>query len=169
MFNIGTPELLVIAAAALIILGPEKFPTQAKVFLRMLREFREHWDDAKRDIMNEINPVKKEFRELTKYKPEDLLDRLTGETPDDEPAESPRSGSSGTADASVANSVPTTGANEAPDDFDSSASPSGEGRSEDTQWKREEETQTASATLTEEDEYRAAEEDRDPRMHGGSD
>ena len=52
MFNIGTPELLVIAAIALIFLGPEQFPTQAKVFLRMFREFREHWDDAKRDIMN---------------------------------------------------------------------------------------------------------------------
>jgi Tat protein translocase TatB subunit len=168
VFNIGTAELLVIAAAALIILGPEKFPTQAKVFLRMLREFREHWDDAKRDIMNEINPVKKEFRELTKYKPEDLLDRLTGETQDDEPSEGASSNSRGMTDAGVANTVPATGANEAPADFDSGMAPPVEGRSEDTQWKREE-VPTASATLTEEDEYRAAEENRDPRMHGGSD
>src|ERR1051325_10830710 len=87
MFNIGTGEIIVIAVVALIFLGPEQFPTQAKVFLRMLREFREHWDDAKRDILNELNPVKKEFRDLGRYKPEDLLDKLTGE---DQSAELPK-------------------------------------------------------------------------------
>ena len=110
MFNIGMPELLVIAGIALIFLGPEKFPTQAKVFLRMFRDFREHWDDAKRDILNEINPVKKEFRELRKFKPEELLDKLTGES-DDTPQSAP---AISTSTPTTEPSASATGANEAP-------------------------------------------------------
>lgn len=163
MFNIGGPELLVIAAFALIILGPEKFPTQAKVFLRMIREFREHWDDAKRDIMTELNPVKKEFRELKKFKPEELLDKLTGEgqaavdeaekvLSDDTPQEE--------------KTTPPAGANEAPVEFNSSTDTSVEGRSEDSQWERQGD---APATLTEEDEYRAASANDFGRPADGSD
>ena len=167
MFNIGAPELLVIAAFALIILGPEKFPTQAKVFLRMFREFREHWDDAKRDIMSEINPVKKEFRELRKFKPEELLDRLTGEDQDtaEEPAkvvEAPP------ADTTVEPS--TTGANEAPVEFESATSATPEGRSEESQWDRKDTEEAApAAALTEEDEYRSAEAAYDIRPKDGTD
>ena len=166
MFNIGAPELIVIAGIALIILGPEKFPTQAKVFLRMFRDFREHWDDAKRDIMNEINPVKKEFRELKRFKPEELLDKLTGEDQEksNEPAKPVEAAKSGGPEY-----PPATGANEAPVEFESSAPQDAGGRSEETQWERKDEGQAGSAAPTEEDEYRAAAAVNDIRPKDGSD
>ena len=165
MFNIGMPELLVIAGIALIFLGPEKFPTQAKVFLRMFRDFREHWDDAKRDILNEINPVKKEFRELRKFKPEELLDRLTGES-DDTPQSAP---AVSTSTPTTEPSASATGANEAPVEFES-ASASTEGRSEETQWQRKDEGDTAIPPMTEEDEYKSASDSQnDIRPKDGSD
>jgi len=171
MFNIGTPELLVIAAIALIFLGPEQFPTQAKVFLRMFREFREHWDDAKRDIMNEINPVRKEFRELKRFKPEELLDKLTGESQDAiNEAAKPADGAAQQSGAVAASDIgPTTGANEAPVEFESSAPQDAGGRSEETQWERKDEGQAGSAAPTEEDEYRAAAAVNDIRPKDGSD
>lgn len=167
MLNIGTPELLVIAAIALIFLGPEKFPTQAKVFLRMVRDFREHWDDAKREILSEINPVKKEFRELRKFKPEELLDKLTGEDQSaaDEPAKAAEP-----AGENPSESAPTTGANEAPVEFESASTKPANGRSEETQWERKDEAVTSeSSALTEEDEYRAAQADFTMRPKDGSD
>ncbi|MCC6797218.1 MAG: twin-arginine translocase subunit TatB [Candidatus Hydrogenedentes bacterium] len=161
MFNIGTTELLIIAAVALIFLGPEKFPTQAKVFLRLVRDFREHWDDAKRDILHEINPVKKEFRDLRKFKPEELLDKLTGESDETPPAATSTS-------VSAAEPVArTTGANEAPVAFESE-SPSAESRSEDTQWQRKDEGDAPVPPMTEEDEYQAASA-YDMRPKDGSD
>ena len=164
MLNIGMPELLVIAGIALIFLGPEKFPTQAKVFLRLVRDFREHWDDAKRDILNEINPVKKEFRELRKFKPEELLDKLTGES-DETPQSAPAVPSTSTPAAEP--DASTTGPNEAPVAFESVGS-STEGRSEDTQWQRKDEGDTSIPPMTEEDEYQAASA-YDMRPKDGSD
>ena len=164
MFNIGMPELLVIAGIALIFLGPEKFPTQAKVFLRMFRDFREHWDDAKRDILNEINPVKKEFRELRKFKPEELLDKLTGESDD---TAKPTPVVTPSAEPAVEPTASTTGANEAPVEFESASTPA-EGRSEDTQWQRKDEGDAPVPPMTEEDEYQAATAN-DMRPKDGSD
>lgn len=166
MFNIGTTELLIIAAVALIFLGPEKFPTQAKVFLRLVRDFREHWDDAKRDILNEINPVKKEFRELRKFKPEELLDKLTGES--DESAQTTPAVSASTPAPTESNSVSATGANEAPVEFESAGPSSAEGRSEETQWQRKDEGDAPVPPMTEEDEYQAASA-YDMRPKDGSD
>ena len=40
MFNIGLPELLIIAAIALIVFGPNKLPELARAFGRAMREFR---------------------------------------------------------------------------------------------------------------------------------
>lgn len=167
MLNIGMPELLVIAGIALIFLGPEKFPTQAKVFLRLVRDFREHWDDAKRDILNEINPVKKEFRELRKFKPEELLDKLTGES-DDTPQ--PTQAVSTSAATTTDSSTSTAGANEAPVEFESTNASSTEGRSEATQWQRKDEGDTAVPPMTEEDEYKSAREGQyDIRPKDGTD
>ena len=179
MFNIGAPELMVIAVIALIILGPEKFPTQAKVFLRMIRELREHWDDAKRDIMKELNPVKSEFRDLRRFKPEELLDRLTGES-DESTNESSKAGDTGNSPESAGmDSTPSTGSNEGAVAFESDLSePSNqsdksdmsdvsEGRSESTQWERKDDA--PAAALTEADEYQAAAADPVGRPADGSD
>jgi sec-independent protein translocase protein TatB len=168
MFNIGTTEILIIAAIALIFLGPEKFPTQAKVFLRLIRDFREHWDDAKRDILSEINPVKKEFRELRKFKPEELLDKLTGESADETTPAAPAVAEGQT--NSSANSPGTVaGANGETVAFESTTpSPATEGRSEASQWERAEPELTPVAQ-TEEDEYRSASANYASRPQDGSD
>lgn len=77
--NLGIFEMLVIAGVALIILGPDKFPGHAKIALRFMRDIRTYWDEAKRDITEELKPFKKELKELEKIKPEEFIDSLTGE------------------------------------------------------------------------------------------
>lgn len=157
MFNIGMMEMVVIAGIALMILGPEKFPTQAKIFLRLVRDFRDHWDDAKRDILQELNPVKKELRELQRFRPEEIIDKLTG---DEENAKKPESDPYVPV---VQSEMP--GANEAPVEFGGATNPESQGRSESTTWERKDEP----APLSEEGEYRSAQADYDLRPRDGSD
>ena len=47
MFGIGMPELLLILALALIVLGPKKLPELAKTLGKGLAEFRRATDDLK--------------------------------------------------------------------------------------------------------------------------
>jgi len=82
--SLGIVELLIIAGVALVVLGPDKFPQVAKVCIRMFREVRAYWEDAKRDISKELRPVKKEMGELKRYKPEDYIDSLIGDDEDEE-------------------------------------------------------------------------------------
>lgn len=81
--TIGFTEILVIAAVALVILGPDKFPGHAKIAMRFIRDIRGYWDEAKRDLAQELKPVKKEIKELEKYKPEDYLDTMITDTVQD--------------------------------------------------------------------------------------
>ncbi len=50
MFGIGMPELLLILAVALIVLGPKKLPEMARALGRGLAEFRRTTDDMKREL-----------------------------------------------------------------------------------------------------------------------
>ena len=50
MFGIGMPELLLILAVALIVLGPKKLPEMARALGRGLAEFRRTTDDVKREM-----------------------------------------------------------------------------------------------------------------------
>jgi sec-independent protein translocase protein TatA len=61
MFGIGLPELLVIAALALILIGPKKLPDLAKSIGKTLGELRRATDDVKESILEEINPIKDEM------------------------------------------------------------------------------------------------------------
>jgi len=61
MFGIGTTELLVIMAIALIILGPKKLPELARSLGRTLGELRKTTDDLKASIDEEIEPIKREL------------------------------------------------------------------------------------------------------------
>jgi hypothetical protein len=50
----------------------------AKVFIRTVRDVRGYWDEAKTELTKEINPLKKEMNQLSKYKPEEFIDHLAG-------------------------------------------------------------------------------------------
>jgi sec-independent protein translocase protein TatB len=80
--SIGPLEIIAIAAVGLVVLGPEKFPKQAKIAMRMFRDLRGHWDDAKRELTKELKPVQTEFNELKKVDPEKYLDELTADDDD---------------------------------------------------------------------------------------
>ena len=53
MFGIGMPELLLILALALIVIGPKKLPDVAKAIGRGLAEFRRATDDLKNTLREE--------------------------------------------------------------------------------------------------------------------
>ncbi len=81
--SLGIGEILLIAAVALVILGPEKFPSHAKIAMRFIRDFRNYWEEAKRDLTEELKPLKKEIKELERYKPEDYLDTMMDDRSED--------------------------------------------------------------------------------------
>jgi TatA/E family protein of Tat protein translocase len=70
MFGIGMPELILILAIALIVIGPKKLPDLAKSLGRTMREFKRATNEFKESIeiddeINEINDVKKSFDDLS--------------------------------------------------------------------------------------------------------
>ena len=74
--NLGAGELLIIAAIALVVLGPEKFPEYAKIAMRAYRDFRQYIDGIKRDMGDELRPVKDELQKLSRFNPEDYVEGL---------------------------------------------------------------------------------------------
>ena len=67
MFGIGMPEMLLILAIALIVIGPKKLPDLAKSLGRAMREFKKATNEFKEtmQIDNELSEVKKAFLLLT--------------------------------------------------------------------------------------------------------
>ena len=65
MFGIGMPELLLILALALIVLGPKKLPELARALGKGMAEFRRATDE-----------LKDEFRQLEMNHPNPRLRRL---------------------------------------------------------------------------------------------
>ncbi|MDI6688599.1 MAG: twin-arginine translocase TatA/TatE family subunit [Desulfobacterales bacterium] len=66
MFGIGMPEMILILAIALIVLGPKKLPDLAKSLGRAMREFKKATRELKEsiDVDNELTDVKKSFDEM---------------------------------------------------------------------------------------------------------
>lgn len=66
MFGIGMPELLVILALALIVIGPKKLPDLAKSLGRAFNEFKKATQEIKDslDIDEEINEFKKPLSDM---------------------------------------------------------------------------------------------------------
>ena len=60
MFGIGMPEMLVILALALIVIGPKKLPDLAKSLGRAMREFKKATNELKETIQleGELSEVK---------------------------------------------------------------------------------------------------------------
>ena len=82
MFNIGTPELIIILVVALIILGPQKLPGLAKSLGRSLREFQKAAEDVKDSLTRDLRE---------EGDADDLLDagRIEAASPVEPPVESP--------------------------------------------------------------------------------
>jgi len=75
--NLGMGEILLIAGIALVVLGPEKFPEYAKIAMRAFRDMRGYVDEVKREMAEELRPIKKEIQELSRHNPEDYIDSIT--------------------------------------------------------------------------------------------
>jgi sec-independent protein translocase protein TatB len=79
MFGIGMPELLLILALALIVLGPKKLPELAKTLGKGLAEFRRATDE-----------IKDEFRQMEHEIDESSTATTSkNEPPLEKPADSP--------------------------------------------------------------------------------
>ena len=66
MFGIGMPEMILILAIALIVIGPKKLPDLAKSLGRAMREFKKATNEFKEtmQIDNELTEVKKAFDDI---------------------------------------------------------------------------------------------------------
>ena len=67
MFGIGMPEMLVILALALIIIGPKKLPDLAKSLGRAMREFKRATNEFKETIQldSELSEVKETINDIS--------------------------------------------------------------------------------------------------------
>lgn len=67
MFGIGMPEMLLILAIALIVIGPKKLPDLAKYLGRAIGEFKNAASDLKEsiDINSDIKDVKSQFGNIS--------------------------------------------------------------------------------------------------------
>ena len=75
MFGIGMPELLLLLAIALIVIGPKKLPDLAKSLGRAMREFKKATNEFKETIQidEDLSDVKKAFDDLG----EDIKDSIS--------------------------------------------------------------------------------------------
>ena len=66
MFGIGMPEMILILAIALIVIGPKKLPDLAKSLGRAMREFKKATNEFKEtmQIEGELAEVKKAFDDI---------------------------------------------------------------------------------------------------------
>ena len=95
MFGIGLPEMLLILAIALIIIGPKKLPDIAKSLGRALGEFKKATGDLKESVglNKDFRDVKKAFKDIN----QDVKDSILASTSEtekptafqQEPADSP--------------------------------------------------------------------------------
>ncbi|MCB9481348.1 MAG: twin-arginine translocase TatA/TatE family subunit [Desulfobacteraceae bacterium] len=59
MFGIGMPEILVILAVALIVIGPKKLPELAKTLGKAFGEFKRSVNDLKTSVEIDEEPAKR--------------------------------------------------------------------------------------------------------------
>lgn len=100
MFGIGMPELLLVLAVALVVLGPKKLPDLARALGRGFAEFRRATEDLKNTFNEEVQ-IKETRENLLRdgkirppgaQEPEEPSDEGETEKPDKETGE-PKKGS----------------------------------------------------------------------------
>ena len=69
MFGIGFPELLLIMAIALIVLGPKRLPDLAKALGRGFAEFKKGTDELKQTFEAEAREARKPIESAAKLVP----------------------------------------------------------------------------------------------------
>ena len=94
MFGMGMPEIILILAIALIVIGPKKLPDLAKSMGRAMREFKKATSELKEslEIDTELGDVKKASKDLNRdvKDPVDLADsHRPGPSADGPPGASP--------------------------------------------------------------------------------
>ena len=67
MFGLGIPEILLILAIALIVIGPKKLPEFGKTLGRALREFKKSAQDFKRNL--DIDDTLKDVKDIKDLAP----------------------------------------------------------------------------------------------------
>jgi len=82
MFGMGMPEVLLILAVALIVIGPKNLPDLAKSLGRAMGEFKRATNDFKETMQvdNELSQVKKAFDDMNVDRVSQKVDRATGPT-----------------------------------------------------------------------------------------
>ncbi len=98
MFGIGMPEMILILAVALIVIGPKKLPDLAKSLGRALGEFKRATSDIKDsfDIDEDIKPIESydnvngAMKDTIDITPETAGDEETDPTEPDESNDAPR-------------------------------------------------------------------------------
>lgn len=66
MFGIGLPELILLMAIALIVLGPDKLPQIARVLGKSLSEIRRAAEEVRGSLQKETYEVQQELKEAEK-------------------------------------------------------------------------------------------------------
>jgi TatA/E family protein of Tat protein translocase len=138
MFGIGMPELLLLLAIALIVIGPKKLPDLAKSLGRAMREFKKATNDFKETIQidEDLSDVKKAFDGLgedVKKSVSPKKDTAEFKRPDaSESAESPVEGKDKEAEGAVADAKDDKVANikQAFDELKATEQPASEDQSE---------------------------------------
>lgn len=85
MFGIGLPEMLLIMALALIVVGPDKLPDLARSLAKGLMELKktaESLKDSLADKDNPLNEIRPELEQAARSLTSDLLDPSPSKTPD---------------------------------------------------------------------------------------
>jgi len=79
-FNIGTAELLLIFAIALIVVGPRRLPEIAQGLGKIMRDLRQMSQEFTVDVMREINaPAKENEKTMTNDVEEDFPRPMTND------------------------------------------------------------------------------------------
>jgi Tat protein translocase TatB subunit len=119
MFGLGMPEILLILAIALIVIGPQKLPDLAKTLGRAMGEFKKAAQEFKRSIdvettvkdIKDINLPKTDLKDILKEAntKEESVSSVNGQTvsgtPDKKEDPAPTDQPSGKANADFADNI----------------------------------------------------------------